>query len=251
MADQPSSVFTNPEGTPSEGNVVNTPNTEGKLADLLKSIKNENGEQKYNSVEKALEALGNAQAFIPQLKSQLSEKDQELERIKNELEQRESVEQVVQRLIAKEPKGEGHPPATSGLDEQAVINLVKQTFQQNKQIETVEANRLKVQETLRVQFGDKAGDAVAQKAAELGTTPEELGELASKNPNLVLALFNTQGYKSPTVTVGSHNLPAGLNKPPELKRPEKSLLSGATTKEQKEFMRQVRANVYAKHGIES
>lgn len=249
MADQPGNIFDEGTGKPPVENKPQVP--VDKYADLLKSIKNENGEQKYDSIEKALEALGHSQSFIPQLKSQLTEKETELQRISAELSQRETVEQVVQRLIANKHDGEGDPPAAKGLDEQAVMKLVQQTLQQTEQTRSVERNRNTVQEALKAKFGDKAGEAVAQKAAELGTSPKELGDLASKNPNLVLALFNTQGTKEPSITTGNIHLPPSLNKPPELTRPEKSILSGATTKDQKAFMEKVRASVYAKHGIES
>src|SRR3546814_9614831 len=85
------------------------------------------------SIEKALEALGHSQSFIPQIKSQLTEKEQELERVKAELSQRQSVEEVMQRLIANNQHGTDDPPITSGLDEQAVMKLVQQTLNQNKQ----------------------------------------------------------------------------------------------------------------------
>lgn len=249
MADQPNNIFDGETGKPPVDNTPQVP--VDKYADLLKSIKNENGEQKYDSIEKALEALGHSQAFIPQLKSQLTEKETELQRINAELSQRETVEQVVQRLIANKHDGEGDPPAAKGLDEQAVMRLVQQTLMQTEQSKAVEKNRNTVQEALKAKFGDKAGEAVAQKAAELGTTTKELGDLASKNPNLVLALFNTQGNKEPSITTGNIHLPPTPNKPTELERPQKSLLSGATSREQKDFMQKVRASVYAKHGIDS
>ena len=243
----PANVFGNDGVTPP---VENT-NSVDKYADLLKSIKNENGEQKYDTLEKALEALGHSQTFIPQIKSQLTEKEKELERIKAELEQRESVEEVMQRLIANNQHGEGNPPATSGLDEQAVMKLVQQTLNQSKQSEVIQNNQKLVQEALSKKFGEKASEVVAQKANELGTTPKELGELASKNPNLILALFNTQGHSDPTPTRSSVNISAIPAPRTKLERPQKSILSGATTKDQKAFMEQVRAEVYAKHGIDN
>jgi len=247
MADQPN-VFGNEGVTPP---VENNATQIDKYADLLKSIKNENGEQKYDSLEKALEALGHSQTFIPQIKSQLTEKEKELERIKAELAQRESVEEVMQRLIANNQNGEDHPPTANGLDEQAVMKLVQQTLNQTKQSEIIQSNQSKVQEALSKKFGDKASEAVAKKAAELGTTPKELGELASKNPNLILALFNTQGHSDPTPTRSSVNISAIPAPRTKLERPQKSILSGATTKDQKAFMEQVRAEVYAKHGIDN
>lgn len=249
MADQAENIFNN--NTPPEGENKNTNSPVDKYADLLKSIKNESGEQKYDSIEKALEALGHSQSFIPQIKSQLTEKEKELERVKAELSQRQSVEEVMQRLIANNQNGEGNPPAASGLDEQAVMKLVQQTLNQTKEQETIASNQTKVQEALKAKFGDKAGEAVANKAAELGVSPKELGDLASKSPAMVLALFQTTANSGPKPINGGANIPPLRNGPEPVTRPEKSVLSGATTREQKDFLKKVQAEVYAKHGIES
>jgi hypothetical protein len=61
MADQPN-VFSSEE-TPQ-----NVPASTNVFEDQLKQIKNETGEQKYDSVPKALEALQHSQSFIGQLK---------------------------------------------------------------------------------------------------------------------------------------------------------------------------------------
>src|SRR3546814_11469683 len=129
MPDQGENIFNNV--TPPEGDKQPTPPVD-KYADLLKSIKNESGEQKYDSIEKALEALGHRQSFIPQIKSQLTEKEQELERVKAELSQRQSVEEVMQRLIAINQHGTVDPQINSGIEEQEVIKLWQQNTNKNK-----------------------------------------------------------------------------------------------------------------------
>ncbi|UCW44315.1 hypothetical protein, partial [Pseudomonas phage PPAY] len=65
----------------------------------------------------------------------------------------------------------------------------------------------------------------------------------------VLALFNasTNSVKLNTATSLNTQLNAPERQP--LQRPEKSLLKGATSKEQAEFMRRIREEVYAQHGI--
>ena len=67
---------------------------------------------------------------------------------------------------------------------------------------------------------------------------------------MVLALFNVQASQGAKPTTGSVSIPSSY-KPPreELKRPEKSLLSGATSKDQAEFMRKIKEDVYAKYGV--
>src|SRR3546814_763153 len=132
-----------------------------------------------------------------------------------------------------------------------VMKRVQQTLNQNKQCETIKSNQRKVQEALKAKFGDKAQEAVAAKAAELGVSPSELGDLASKSPAMVLALFQTTGQSGPKPTSGSANIPPINHGQPPVGRPEKSVLSGATTKDQKAFLEKVRAEVYAKHGVEN
>jgi hypothetical protein len=67
---------------------------------------------------------------------------------------------------------------------------------------------------------------------------------------MVLALFNT---KQPSTTPTSSSYNFGLQTPTQevVKRPEKSLLCGSSSKDQMEFMKQIKAEVYAKHGITS
>jgi hypothetical protein len=57
MADQPNDDVFNNSGQPP----LNTDTNNAKYADLLKSIKNEDGIQKYDSIDKALEALRHSQ----------------------------------------------------------------------------------------------------------------------------------------------------------------------------------------------
>lgn len=244
-ADQNQQVVQQPQGQ------VQDPNAE--LAHLLSAIKNEQGQQKYDNLPKALEGLANAQQFIPQLKTELQQKEQELATLRAELEKRASVEDVISRLTAQQQQAlpvEGTPPVTSGLDEQAVVALVLKQLEQVKQVDVAKQNAAQVQQALKQQYGDGATEMVKQKAAELGTTPQELGQLASRNPAMVLALFNASKTNSLKPTTGSVTIP-NMYQPhvPEVPKPTKSLLAGATAKEQMEHMLAVKRAVYAKHGI--
>lgn len=252
MADQPN-IFAEQEVKPEtpvvteQAPVVNT-----DYADLLKSIQNEQGQPKYDSLPKALEGLAHSQQYIPQLKTELQKKDQELATLREELAKRAAVEDVVTRLTAqqREPQEQGTPPKSSGLDEQAVLQLVQQALGQAKQQDQAQLNQAQVQQALSSKFGDKSREVVEQKAKELGTTPAELGQLASRNPAMVLALFNTSAQPNVKPTTGSVNIPSSyMPERAPLERPSKSLLSGATSKEQTEYMRKIKEEVYAKHGI--
>ncbi len=259
MADQPNDIFSNaPEVKPTtqevnQGQEVAQPSNQ--LAEMLKSIKNEQGAQKYDSVEKALEGLLHAQNYIPQLKSELEKEREELNRLKVELDQRGSIEEVVERLTAKQKEAQGkeQPTGPSGLDEQAVLQLVQKSLSQAKEQESAVANQARVQQALQSKFGEKTREEVERRAKELGTTPQELGALASKNPSMVLALFNAASQAGVKPTTGSVHIADTYRKQTkvELERPTKSMLAGASGKDQAEYMRKVKEAVYARHNIES
>lgn len=251
MADQPNVFDVSPAIT-QEPAQSNPAPSDASYADLLSGIVNESGKPKYDSVPKALEGLANAQQYIPQLKTALDQKEAELLALKAKLAEQASVEEIVARLTAQQQQAPAQdtPPQASGLDEQAVVNLVKNVLNQTKQQESAVSNTLKVQEALTSKFGDKTIEVLEAKARELGTTRQELGQLASQNPALVLALFGTTANRAATPTIGSVNIPSSYS--PErapLEKPSKSLLSGATSKEQAEFMRKIKEDVYARHGV--
>jgi len=258
MADQPN-VFDDVEEVkpvtqaPSPDGITTAPPADTQYADLLNGIRNENGQPKYDSLPKALEGLANAQQYIPQLKAELQQKEQELVSLRAELEKRAAVEDVVTRLTSqnKDQEDKGLPPKSSGLDEQAVMQLVQDMLGKTKQADMAQSNQAQVQQALSSMYGEKSRSVVEAKAKELGTTPAELGKLASQNPAMVLALFGSAAKPSVKPTTGGLHLPSSYaNERAALERPTKSLLSGATSKEQAAYMQKVKEEVYARYGIQ-
>ena len=237
-----------PKETPSQ----DSPQTGNDYANLLASIKNERGEQKYDSLDKALEALNHSQSYIPQLKTTLQEREAELARIKADLEKRESIDDVVSRLTGNQkPQDQNSQPAAAdkGLNEKTVEQIVEEMLQKKQTETSAQENRRKVNDALSQAFGDKVADVVAEKAKELGISPKELGEMASQKPNVVLALFNSKGQKPVSPTTGSLYVPPSNPNDQPLERPKKSLLLGATAKEQIEYMKKIREDVYKRFEV--
>jgi hypothetical protein len=237
-----------PESTPSP-----SVSGEDEVNTLLSSIRNERGEQKYDSLPKALEGLRHAQEHIPQLKTQLSTQEQELAALREALAKHEAVEDVVTRLTASQAA-----PATTenGLDEQKAAALFEQLLTQRETAVKVKANTEAVQNELVSKFGsaEAANKAVIAKARELGTTAEEIGLLSSQNPKMVLELFKSvqaapNSGAPPSSNVNSEGLLSQAPQEQGLKPPEKSLLSGATYAEQKAYLAKIREEVYKKHGV--
>lgn len=257
MADQPDAFDDKPvedKATDKTGDPgQQQPSSNDAFEDHLKKIVNEDGQPKYDSVQKALEALDHSQRYIPELKQQLESRDEELARIKAELEKRESVEDVVKRLTKTDGQ-EQQPqsretPEVSGLDEQSAKQLFEQMIEDREKTRSYQDNRSKVNQALAGKFGEKTSEVVRKKAEELGTTAKELGDLASRNPQMALALFDSGGSKGPSPTTSSINSASYKPTEEELQPPERSLLAGATSKEQAAYMRKIKEDVYRRYGV--
>lgn len=239
--DEPNS---NPQATPDN----NTPsvNPDDLFADQLAAIKNEQGAPKYDSVEKAIEALQHSQQYIPELKDKLSSQEAMISELQAKLEATEKVQDIVNQQTTPNDVQNTNEPSLSA---EQVAELVTQKLEQQKALSTQEQNQISVNNTLTERFGTEAPAEVAKKAKELGMKPSELGELSKKNPAMVLALFGEKQSGSPSPSLGSVRTPQDTPEVKPLSKPDKSLLSGATAKEQAEFMAKVREEVYRKHGI--
>ena len=230
----------NPQATPEQQNPQSPDNL---FADQLQAIKNEEGKPKYATVEDAIKALQHSQEYIPQLKSS----KEQLELQVQELQEKLKAQEKLQDVLKGNSDSPQEPQAPTGLDESKIDELLEQKLSAINAAKQSSDNLSNVSKALQEKYGANAKAEINKKAAELGTTVQGLEELAKNNPKLVLSLFGASGGNSKPV-VGGHQLPAG-NQNTEVKRPEKSLLSGAKAKDQRDFMKQIKANVYNRHGI--
>ena len=246
MADQ--SVFNTDQQTQETPEQQN-PQQVDSFNDQLSKIVAEDGRQKYDTVEKALEALEASQQYIPTLKSEKEKLEDEVNKLREELAQRKGVQEVVEQLSQHQQNGqEGADHSEAPLGEEQVVNLLNATLTKREQELQLKGNVDKVDQALRGKFGEKVIEAVTDKAKSLNTTPEQLGKLAETSPDLVLSLFGSAPNVSTTTT--SFNIHGTGPKETELQRPEKSLLNGASSREQVDYMKKVRESVYQKYGVE-
>jgi len=247
MTDQ-STAFGN---TQQQETPAQQPSQESAFTNQLSMIKNENGEQKYDNVPKALDALAHSQSYIPQLKSEVETKDAEIARLTEELSKRAAVEDVVDKLTAQQAQPET-TPQVSGLNEQDVLNLVQNFSAQQQQQSAAMTNEKQVSDVLFGQYGDKTQEVVSAKASELGMTVEALKSLSQTSPQAALQLFGSSAQSQARATTGSMNIHAQPTRENlDVAPPEKSLLRGASTNEQIDYLRKIRESVYKKHNVET
>lgn len=242
------------EGQQQQSQPAPTASSDNLFADQLASITNERGEPKYKDLPTALEALKHSQEYIPQVKQQNETLAQEVERLKAELQQRSSLEETVERLTARQGEQQPTPQELQGLTPEQVEEMLEQRLTQREQQQLAQANSQKVEQAIVEKYGDKARDVVATKAKEYEMSASELQQWAAKNPKAVLALFEINS--SPQGKYQNHS--SSVNIPPtkprddnDLNPPTKSLMRGASSKDQQEYMRQVREYTNKRLGIEN
>jgi hypothetical protein len=202
---------------------------------ILSQIKNDMGQPKYKDTTEALNGLKHAQEYIPQLKGELSQKDRELETLRNEVLRLKTVEETVARLTERQQEPEIHQSQAPVYDDNKIAELINQTLSR-KEIETTQrANLQSVVASLQQSFGEKAEEVFYGKAAELGMSKADVNKLASQSPQAVLQLM---GMKGAAPLQEKRIAPSGVNTAAfqqtaetKISRNTKALSVGATTSE--------------------
>lgn len=258
MSDQ-TSIFGSEPNTATQPNQPNPAgsNPAGALTDatqvatLLSSIKNERGEQKYHSLDAALEGLRNAQEFIPSLRQQAAEKDAEIERLRVQAERAVELERTLEALTNQPDQ---RPNTTApALDESALAALVNRTLTQREQQALAQANLSAVVQTFQTKFGAEAEAKFYGKASELGMSKEEVNALAAKSPKAVLTMLGVNDQSAfkpnqPTTTTGTVNTAAYTPTPETfIGRNPKPVIVGATYQDINESMQRAKKMVEELH----
>lgn len=188
----------NSEGEPTGKPTENT--DEKSTADqLLASIVNENGEQKYQTPEEALKGAAHAQKYIKDLESELAE-------LRDKGNASEKLDELLDAVKSK-GSGEGAED-TSAMKPEDVLTIVKDYFSDAKAAETRENNISTVTKVFRDRYGKDASDKLYNKAEDLGLGKEEINRMIANNPKAALnvlgeALPKEKSGKDPVTTPAS------------------------------------------------
>jgi LysM repeat protein len=238
MTDQ-SSIFgqsdsQTPANTGDTSNVTNAPNVD-PIADLLGSIKNERGEPKYKNIQDALVALRHSQEYIPQLTTQLSQKDSELNTARAEAARINELERSLQALTqSREQPASTKAPEFS---EERIAELVNQTLTRNQTAEVQKNNVSRVVQDMVKQYGPDAQKTYEAKAAEYGMTVAQLNQLAASTPQAVLNLMGVTKATPPREQTPATQFNSEAFQPLEnsfIGRNPKPIMVGATTQDVRE-----------------
>lgn len=237
-----------------------TQNSDDPLKDLLGSIKNEQGEQKYKDVETALKALQVSQTeFIPTLLKEKKELEARLGETSEELTKRKTLEELTEALKAQPKQPEQAAASTPAEAPQSVANpevdldaLLESKLAQRDQASQETKNYTSVVNEITSKYGDKATEHIQNTATRLDTSVKELESIARKNPKLALSLLvpgSTASPKSSTTSAYPPRVPQDDNPQPTFERG--AAQGGLTQKELLARWREVGAYTNKRLGVES
>lgn len=237
-----------------EDQQVKPDTSDSAFADQLAKIVNERGEPKYKDLQTALDALKASQEYIPQLKSRTQELEEKIKLMETEASKHASLEEFVDRMKQSGVQEPSADVPQGGLSQEQVQEMLEKfipNYLQSREQETLATRNLQaVESTLKEAYGDKVLDVISAKAQELDMSKEAFIEWSKTSPKAVLSLFDTKPQSQRKPSTSTTNIPPiAPDKPSGLQRPQKSLLLGATSKEQREFMAAVRQEVYDKFNV--
>jgi head-tail adaptor len=154
------------------------------LATLLADIKNENGQQKYQSAEEALRGAAHAQEYIRTLQREKAEAEARLTALASKEDKTVELERTLAELMQKVNKPA--EPASNVPTGDDIAAIVAKTLDSRSAAETAKSNQDAVAAVLLKSFGAEAETKYNEAAQELGLTPAEMNQLAAKSPKAVL-----------------------------------------------------------------
>lgn len=169
--------------------------------DLLKSITNEQGNQKFSSVEDVIEGYKASQDFINTLMQEKRQKEQEALDLAAKV---RSQEELAELLRTRQPESDPQPeapvaPAAPSLTQDDVLTIL----QEQKEREVQTANVKKVQEACKEAFGNDFMSKLKEAVASKGLSDDLASQMAKTSPDALLSFIGVEGKKADPLPVNS------------------------------------------------
>lgn len=161
-------------------------NQEKLTADqLLVSLKNDNGDQKYADIDTAMKGLVESQEHIKRI-------EQENASLRDQQSKAATLDTIIEKLSTKQPsetipETSFNQEAVAQPEQVDVAAQVEAILAQRAQVDQAKANTNMVVSKLQETYGKDAGSKLYNKFGELGLSQQETNELIESRPKLVLA----------------------------------------------------------------
>lgn len=153
------------------------------VTELLQTIVDKDGRPKYSDVDTALKSIPHKESHIQTLESELAQ-------LREEVEKRKTMEELMEAIAKQNQKKEDPDRASSNFDLDKVVELVDSRLAAKSEAAVQEENKAQVVKALAQVYGEKAQAEFEAKAKELGLGVATMEELSARSPKAVLSYFN-------------------------------------------------------------
>jgi hypothetical protein len=173
---------------------------------LLGSIVNADGKQKYATAEDLVKGFSSAQEHISRL-------EQENTSFKQEVEKSTTLQDV---LEAMKPKSEGEVAPAANLDEGVLAQLLEKVVERKDTATAQKTNASTVASKFRELHGEQAEAKYYEAAASIGMSKSDINTLAASNPTAVFAMLGVDAKQvAPKVNLNGSVSPAEFQQKPQ------------------------------------
>jgi len=157
--------------------------TDKQVSDLLASIVQEDGSQKYASVGEALKGLAAAGGHISKIEKENAD-------LRGDLEGSESAKDILEQIKALKKDGDKTNVTTDSADVTKLVGeLVPQLLSSIQENATKEDNLKLVIDKVEKVYGDKASEMFYAGGEKLGLSRDAMKDLASSTPAVVFKIL--------------------------------------------------------------
>ncbi len=164
---------------------------------MLSLIVNQDGKQKYNSVEEVIKGTIHAQAHISNLEKELST-------MKETQKESSKIEDVISAIKQENSSDNGDKKGES-ISPTAIQDIVNKTIRDINSESVREENVTTVISKFKDLYGDKASETLYGKANDLGLSKEDINSLIEKNPNAVFRMLGVDKTNKDNTNLDTSN----------------------------------------------
>lgn len=195
-----------PQLTPAEQEAAN-------FSKILESIKRDDGSQKFDKVDTALQSIQPKDDHIKSLEAENA-------KLKEDITKYGSQEEILKKFMDNRAPADEVKPASPQLDQDTLDTMLTGLLDKRDKVNTETANMHKVAQVLAAKYGEKATEVMSAKAKEMGVSEDFFKDIIAKSPEAGLELLgiSKEAAAAPAKLSGSQNTES-FNQAPS-KQPE-------------------------------
>lgn len=192
------------------------------LAQKIATIQNEQGQPKYDSIEKAIESLKPKEDYIRKLEEENRQERELRKQLSEQLEEAKKsmdVENKLKEKLEKDTSGnDTEQPSGANVDEETLASLVAKLMEQESEKKTRQSNQDKFKASIK-DLAEDTDEYLEKAASKVGLSKQYLLDIAAHNPDAARILISGEKESTPGKTTSNVNTTGFQQPAPDKPKP--------------------------------